>query len=161
MTDSLQSLRDVVFSLIKLTSPVSREFTESGDGLVVRYWTVDQEVVCSNPTHGRNLFLSCARIPGLLSPFGKMSAGSRGPPHGAGTKITGQCRWLAVVIRLDCTPQPKNDNRLMQTGHRIFIVYVAVWLWSVIAPTLVLKTIPDVLAVAPTGEKWKRSASPL
>ena len=27
---------------------------ESGDRSVVTRWTVDQEVVCSNPTHGRN-----------------------------------------------------------------------------------------------------------
>ena len=42
---------------------------------MVTRWTVDQEVVGSNPTHGRNK----TRYPGLLSTFGKMSTGFRWP----------------------------------------------------------------------------------
>ena len=62
---------------------------ESGDSSVVTRLTVDQEVMDSNPTRGRNemKFLSCARYPGLLSRFGKMSPGFwwPGPSHRAGT----------------------------------------------------------------------------
>ena len=49
----------------------------SGGGLVVGQVIVDQEVVGSNPINGRNLFLSCARSPGLLSSFRKTSTGFR------------------------------------------------------------------------------------
>ena len=74
---------------------------ESGGSSVVTRWTVDQEVVGSNPTHDGNLFLSCARSPGLLSPFDKMSTGfgSRGPPHRAGTKNMGLCPSLIDCIQ--------------------------------------------------------------
>ena len=47
----------------------------SGGCLVVRHWPIAQEVVDSNPTNGKNQFLSCARSPVLLSPFGKMGTG--------------------------------------------------------------------------------------
>ena len=88
---------------------------ESGDSSVVTCWTVDQEVVVSNPTNGRKQFLSCARSPGLLSPFGEMSTGFRWPDFATklGLKIRVYAlRWLAV---------------------------------SVIVPGLGLKTIPDLL----------------
>ena len=52
---------------------------QSGDSSVVTRWTVDQEVVGSNPTHGGNLISGVRSLSGLLSSFGKMSTGFRWP----------------------------------------------------------------------------------
>ena len=57
-------------------------------GLLVKHWPVDQEVMGSNPTHGRHYFCStlCVRFPGLLCPIGKVSTGSvTAVLHRAGT----------------------------------------------------------------------------
>ena len=53
--------------------------TSAGGSLVVNPWSLDQKIVYSNPTHGRNTFMSCARSLGLLSQFGKMSTSFRWP----------------------------------------------------------------------------------
>ena len=37
---------------------------ESGDNSAARCWIIDQEVVGSNPIHGRNLCLTCVRCLG-------------------------------------------------------------------------------------------------
>ena len=51
-------------------------FSESGDSSVLTRWTVGQEVVGLNPTHSRNEnFCRELALPGLLSPFGKMTTG--------------------------------------------------------------------------------------
>ena len=89
----------------------------SGGGIVVRHFTVDQEVMGTNFTNNRHSFQSCARSQGLLSQFCKKGSDCRygGPAHKAET------------IRV---------NGSMSYADR---------LWSVIAPTFDLKPISDVL----------------
>ena len=78
--------------------------------------TVNQEIVGLNPTHGWNLFLSCARSLGLLGPFGKMRTGF----------------WC---------PGSSTQSRDLKYGSISFTD----WLWSVIALVLGFKFIPNVL----------------
>ena len=52
---------------------------ESGVRSVVTCWTIDKEVVGSNPTNGRNKLSVVHGSLGLLSPFGKMSTGFQWP----------------------------------------------------------------------------------
>ena len=80
------------------------------------HWTFDQEVLDSNLTQSRNLFLSCARSPGLLSQFDKMSTGFRWPRS---FTYSWDLKYESMAF--------------------------ADWNWSVIAPALGLKTIPDLL----------------
>ena len=42
---------------------------ESGDSSVVARWTVDQEVVGSNPTHGGNLISVVRSLSGFTQPI--------------------------------------------------------------------------------------------
>ena len=42
---------------------------ESGDSSVVTRWTVDQEVVGSNPTHGGNLISVVRSLSGFTQPI--------------------------------------------------------------------------------------------
>ena len=53
-------------------SEKKRQFLVSYGNPWVEHWLVDQKVVGSNPTHGRNLFLSFVRSTGLISPCLKM-----------------------------------------------------------------------------------------
>ena len=43
--------------------------SESGDSSVVTRWTVDQEVVGSNPTHGGNLIAVVRSLSGFTQPI--------------------------------------------------------------------------------------------
>ena len=43
--------------------------TEGGDSSVVTRWTVDQEVVGSNPTHGGNLISVVRSLSGFTQPI--------------------------------------------------------------------------------------------
>ena len=43
--------------------------TESGDSSAVTRWTVDQEVMGSNPTHGGNLMSVVHSLPGFTQPI--------------------------------------------------------------------------------------------
>ena len=45
------------------------EKLESGDSSVVTRWTVDQEVVGSNPTHGGNLISVVRPLSGFTQPI--------------------------------------------------------------------------------------------
>ena len=60
---------------------------ESGDSSVVTRWAVDQQVVGSNLTHGRNLICRALalRVYSAHSVKRVPAFGGRGPPHGAGT----------------------------------------------------------------------------
>ena len=42
---------------------------ESGDSSVVTRWTVDQEIVGSNPVHGRNLISVVRSLSGFTQPI--------------------------------------------------------------------------------------------
>ena len=89
---------------------------------MVRHWIVDHEIVCSNPTHGRNLFMSCARSAGLLSPFGKMCTSFQWPVSSAwtwnlkyGSKCVYVLCWFAVFS--DCTGL-RVENNTRRAGHK-------------------------------------------
>ena len=47
----------------------SADKLESGDSSVVTHWTVDQEVVGSNPTHGENLISVMRSLSGFTQPI--------------------------------------------------------------------------------------------
>ena len=106
----------------------SGDSSASGDSPVVTRWTVDQDVVCSNPTHCRNLkLLSCARFPGYSAIFGKMRTDFRWPLSytESGLKIRVYILRLLTVVS-DCTgARIENDTRPARNKqcthrHRIY-----------------------------------------
>ena len=55
--------------LVDLVLSVAEFEIESGDSSVVTHWTVDQEVVGSNPTHGGNLISVVRSLSGFTQPI--------------------------------------------------------------------------------------------
>ena len=93
---------------------------------------------CGFESHPRQKlkFMSCARCPGLSSPFGKMSTGFRWPGSSTelGLKIhVYVLRWLTVVS--DCTgARVENDARPARRkqfthGHRICLPHPTTHQW--------------------------------
>ena len=92
-------------------------YIESGDSSVVTCWTVDQEVVSSNPTHGRNKICHALAVWVYSAHSIKWvpAFGGWGPPQSFDLKYVSMsfAEWL--------------------------------WYWLVIAHALGFKTIPDLL----------------
>ena len=81
-----QQVLSIVNKIRQFTTGPSTH-TDSGDSSVVTRWTVDQEVVGSNPTHGRNYFFCRAlavRIYSAHSIKWVPVFRDRGPQHRAG-----------------------------------------------------------------------------
>ena len=68
---------NVILKKIKTNNVETTNRLKSGDSSVVTRWTVDQEVVGSNPTHGGNKIYVLRSLSGFTQPFGRMSTGFR------------------------------------------------------------------------------------
>ena len=96
-----------------------RNVVKNDGRLVVKHLHVDQEVVDSNATHGRNYFMLCARSSGLRSPFlkGCRLSGGRDPHIQLWLKIRICIRRRLAVVS-ECTDaRIENDTRHARHNH--------------------------------------------